>query len=153
MTRLVLSQLDGNVHRLFSRFLVLHAPPKSKATQDILWAAATAMVEHEYDDADHPGDINQALIELGSTICRLRDPCCGDCPLNPWCGAYNKAIRVKHTPPSLHTPPVNFSMTASVITWHRRSLWIVWAVDRRKRCHGLSDESQKEKSKSWVRRC
>ncbi|KAJ3813083.1 DNA glycosylase [Lentinula aff. lateritia] len=62
--------LDGNVHRLFSRFLVLHAPPKSKATQDILWAAATAMVEHEYDDADHPGDINQALIELGSTICR-----------------------------------------------------------------------------------
>ncbi|KAJ3878401.1 DNA glycosylase [Lentinula edodes] len=85
--------LDGNVHRLFSRFLVLHAPPKSKATQDILWAAATAMVEHEYDDADHPGDINQALIELGSTICRVRDPCCGDCPLNPWCGAYNKAIR------------------------------------------------------------
>ncbi|KAF8828190.1 hypothetical protein HHX47_DHR4000635 [Lentinula edodes] len=40
------------------------------ATQDILWAAATAMVEHEYDDADYPGDINQALIELGSTICR-----------------------------------------------------------------------------------
>ncbi|GAV99699.1 DNA glycosylase [Lentinula edodes] len=62
--------VDGNVHRLFSRFLVLHAPPKSKATQDILWAAATAMVEHEYDDADYPGDINQALIELGSTICR-----------------------------------------------------------------------------------
>ncbi|KAJ3889483.1 DNA glycosylase [Lentinula edodes] len=85
--------LDGNVHRRFSRFLVLHAPPKSKATQDILWAAATAMVEHEYDDVDHPGDINQALIELGSTICRVRDPCCGDCPLNPWCGAYNKAIR------------------------------------------------------------
>ncbi|KAJ4479837.1 DNA glycosylase [Lentinula lateritia] len=94
----VLSQLDGNVHRLFSRFLVLHAPPKSKATQDILWAAATAMVEHEYDDADHPGDINQALIELGSTICRLRDPCCGDCPLNPWCGAYNKAIRHQSLP-------------------------------------------------------
>lgn len=75
--------LDGNVHRLFSRFLALHALPKSKATLDVLWAAATAMVENDsppsntthsplscsgnYEPSDHPGDVNQALIELGST--------------------------------------------------------------------------------------
>jgi len=32
-----LRQLDGNVHRLLSRVLALHAPPKAKATLDILW--------------------------------------------------------------------------------------------------------------------
>ncbi|KAF9068903.1 DNA glycosylase [Rhodocollybia butyracea] len=93
--------LDGNVHRLFSRFLALHALPKSKSTLDILWAAATAMVEREDDTpsdnphspanaTDYPGDINQALIELGSTICKVRDPNCSVCPLGSWCGAYNE---------------------------------------------------------------
>ena len=41
----VLRQLDGNVHRLLSRILALHAPPKAKMTLDILWTAATALVK------------------------------------------------------------------------------------------------------------
>ncbi|KAJ3986181.1 DNA glycosylase [Lentinula detonsa] len=90
--------LDGNVHRLLSRFLALHALPKSKATLDTLWAAATAMVKDEVNDMDHPGDINQALIELGSTICKIRNPSCSDCPLNAWCGAYNKPKRQQSVP-------------------------------------------------------
>ncbi|KAJ8517801.1 hypothetical protein ONZ45_g5076 [Pleurotus djamor] len=36
--------LDGNVHRLLSRFLALHAQPKAKATLEILWSAAQAIV-------------------------------------------------------------------------------------------------------------
>ncbi|KAF5383159.1 hypothetical protein D9615_004998 [Tricholomella constricta] len=90
--------LDGNVHRLMSRFLALHAPPKAKATLDLLWAAAAAMVAKgpESNTADtsspeftqYPGDINQALIELGSTVCKVREPTCQSCPLRPWCGAY-----------------------------------------------------------------
>ncbi|KAF8223425.1 DNA glycosylase [Tricholoma matsutake] len=97
--------LDGNVHRLLSRFLALHAPPKAKATLDVLWAAATAIVQIEensmlphsgntavqrpsMEDAQHPGDINQALIELGSTVCKIREPDCGSCPLRAWCRAY-----------------------------------------------------------------
>uniref|UniRef100_A0A0W0FVX8 HhH-GPD domain-containing protein n=1 Tax=Moniliophthora roreri TaxID=221103 RepID=A0A0W0FVX8_MONRR len=38
--------LDGNVHRLLSRILALHSPPKGKATLNILWDAATAMVQN-----------------------------------------------------------------------------------------------------------
>ncbi|KAG7097584.1 hypothetical protein E1B28_004921 [Marasmius oreades] len=87
--------LDGNVHRLLSRMLVLHAPPKSKATLDILWSAAAAMVSESEEDGKsgkdcgnkHSGDINQALIELGSTICKVRDPSCNLCPLRIWCHA------------------------------------------------------------------
>ncbi|KAF9459761.1 DNA glycosylase [Collybia nuda] len=96
--------LDGNVNRLLSRLLALHAPPKAKATLDILWAAASILVEldpvgsTESQDHDasatpmeqtqYPGDINQALIELGSTVCKVREPDCGSCPLRPWCRGF-----------------------------------------------------------------
>ncbi|KAG1740877.1 DNA glycosylase [Suillus paluster] len=78
--------LDGNVHRLLSRFTALHAQPKSKRTLDILWAGAESFIEQ----SKRPGDINQALIELGSTVCTVRDPVCSDCPLRLWCKGYQK---------------------------------------------------------------
>ncbi|KAJ7237311.1 DNA glycosylase [Mycena haematopus] len=80
--------LDGNVNRLLSRFLALHAPPKAKATLDILWNAATAMVQDLGSSSEYPGDVNQALIELGSTVCKVRDPSCASCPIRTWCSAY-----------------------------------------------------------------
>lgn len=93
-------KLDGNVHRLMSRLLALHAQPKAKATLDVLWAAATVMVQQTIVEEsgetptgpiEHPGDINQALIELGSTVCKVRDPGCETCPLNDWCAAYTSS--------------------------------------------------------------
>jgi len=39
----------------------------------------------------YPGDINQALIELGSTVCKVREPDCLACPLQPWCSAWQNA--------------------------------------------------------------
>lgn len=74
------------MHRLLSRFTALHAPPKSKQTLDILWTGAEALIEQ----SKRPGDINQALIELGSTVCTVRDPVCSDCPLRLWCKAYER---------------------------------------------------------------
>ncbi|KAJ6571712.1 DNA glycosylase [Mycena capillaripes] len=86
--------LDGNVNRLLSRLLALHALPKAKTTLDILWNAADAMVQDLGSAAagstsiEYPGDVNQALIELGSTVCKVRDPGCESCPLRTWCSAY-----------------------------------------------------------------
>lgn len=48
----------------------------------------TAVQRPSMEDAQHPGDINQALIELGSTVCKIREPDCGSCPLRAWCRAY-----------------------------------------------------------------
>ncbi|KAG1817961.1 DNA glycosylase [Suillus subaureus] len=78
--------LDGNVHRLLSRFTALHAQPKSKRTLDVLWAGAESFITQ----SKRPGDINQALIELGSTVCAVRDPVCSECPLRLWCKAYQR---------------------------------------------------------------
>ncbi|KAG8747815.1 hypothetical protein FRC10_011260 [Ceratobasidium sp. 414] len=72
--------LDGNVQRLLSRALAIHANPKSKQTQDMLWGAATILVEAPSSAEDstsanagaRPGNINQALIELGSTFQKFK---------------------------------------------------------------------------------
>lgn len=69
-----------------SRLLALHANPKGKATLDVLWDGATAMVK----DTDAPGNINQALIELGATVCKPRDPLCKSCPLSRHCNAFSE---------------------------------------------------------------
>ncbi|KAI9432972.1 DNA glycosylase [Lactarius indigo] len=78
--------LDGNVSRLISRFLAIHAPPKGKASLDLLWQGAQAMVK----GATCAGDVNQALIELGSTVCKPREPECTSCPLRQWCRAQRR---------------------------------------------------------------
>ncbi|QRV94249.1 HhH-GPD superfamily base excision DNA repair protein [Ceratobasidium sp. AG-Ba] len=88
--------LDGNVQRLLSRALAIYANPKAKQTLDMLWGAAIVLVEAPTsaddpgpgDSGARPGNINQALIELGSTVCRPASPLCGECPLKSSCAAY-----------------------------------------------------------------
>ncbi|VDC07495.1 unnamed protein product [Peniophora sp. CBMAI 1063] len=79
--------LDGNVTRLMSRILALHAPPKSKTTLDTLWQGASDLV----NGCQQAGMLNQALIELGATVCKPRDASCGDCPIKQWCTAQSIA--------------------------------------------------------------
>ncbi|KDQ60186.1 hypothetical protein JAAARDRAFT_56149 [Jaapia argillacea MUCL 33604] len=74
-----------------TRVLALHAQPKAKQTSNVLWAAATAMVE----GSDKPGDLNQAMIEVGSTVCKVRDPSCSSCPIRPHCRGYQLSTTEK----------------------------------------------------------
>ncbi|CAE6444660.1 unnamed protein product [Rhizoctonia solani] len=97
--------LDGNVQRLLSRALALYANPKSKQALDLLWGGATALVEAPVkinpDSAGAlPGNINQALIELGSTVCRPTAPSCGECPLSAGCAAnqISKPVATANSP-------------------------------------------------------
>ncbi|KAF8684106.1 DNA glycosylase [Rhizoctonia solani] len=99
--------LDGNVQRLLSRALALYANPKSKQALDILWGAATVLVEAPVNtNTDSvgalPGNINQALIELGSTVCKPTNPSCGECPLSAGCAA-NEISKLTTT---ITKPPV-----------------------------------------------
>ena len=96
------SQLDGNVSRLICRLLAIHANPKSKASLDLLWQGAQTMVS----GATCAGDVNQALIELGSTVCKPRDPDCNGCPLQRWCRAYQISEKVIVVPTGLASASV-----------------------------------------------
>jgi A/G-specific adenine glycosylase len=70
--------VDGNVRRVFARWTDDPEP-----ADDRLWEMAAALVPGE-----RPGDVNQAVMELGATVCTPRNPRCGDCPVRRFCAAY-----------------------------------------------------------------
>ncbi len=75
--------VDGNVTRVLARLLWLKGNLKQGAGQRLLWEIARELV-----DPDHPGDFNQALMELGSTVCTPTQPACPQCPLQSLCAAH-----------------------------------------------------------------
>jgi A/G-specific adenine glycosylase len=72
--------LDGNVERVVSRLLALAGDPKAGPARRRLLAAAAELLE-----PGRAGDSNQALMELGATLCTPRAPRCLLCPLREGC--------------------------------------------------------------------
>ena len=70
--------VDGNVRRVFARWLDDPAPPPAR-----LERLARALV-----DPTRPGDWNQALMELGALVCAPRRPACDRCPVAAHCAAF-----------------------------------------------------------------
>jgi A/G-specific adenine glycosylase len=68
--------VDGNVERVLLRL----AGKNEHAVFDH-WSAAQALL-----DPSRPGDFNQAMMELGATVCLPRGPDCRACPVKRWCG-------------------------------------------------------------------
>lgn len=90
--------VDGNAARVLSRlFLVTGAP--GHRTRERLWALAAELVPGAEGGASRPrpGDFNQALMELGATLCRPRVPACPRCPLVSLCLA-RRAGREQEVP-------------------------------------------------------
>ncbi len=74
--------MDGNVERVLSRCLALEEDPRASGARRRLLAAAAGLL-----DPSRPGDSNQALMELGATLCSPRRPKCLLCPLLSGCRA------------------------------------------------------------------
>jgi A/G-specific adenine glycosylase len=74
--------MDGNVERVLSRCLALDTDPRASTGRRQLLAAAAELL-----DPLRPGDSNQALMELGATLCSPRNPKCLLCPLRSGCRA------------------------------------------------------------------
>ena len=72
--------VDGNVTRVLSRLRRLPLPDAAGEPHRSLAARLL--------DRRRPGDWNQAMMELGETVCLPRAPRCGDCPLRRDCDAH-----------------------------------------------------------------
>ena len=73
--------LDGNVRRVLARSFAIDGKRLGQSVEERrLWALATALV-----DGPHPGELNQALMELGALVCTPRRPDCPACPLRTEC--------------------------------------------------------------------
>ncbi|MDX2217044.1 MAG: A/G-specific adenine glycosylase [Oculatellaceae cyanobacterium bins.114] len=73
--------LDGNVKRVLARLIALPVPPNRAL--EWLWQISMAVL-----DTQHPRDFNQALMDLGATVCTPKNPACLLCPWREFCQAY-----------------------------------------------------------------
>jgi len=86
--------LDGNVERVLCRFLALAGDPKKSTLRRQLVETATGLLVR-----GRPGDSNQALMELGATLCRSQQADCSRCPLASVCRArLNQQVELYPTP-------------------------------------------------------
>ena len=73
--------LDGNIKRVLARLMAHPHPPTRD--QALFWDWSEALL-----DSERPRDVNQALMDLGATVCTPRRPGCSRCPWSDECAAY-----------------------------------------------------------------
>ena len=113
--------LDNNIRRLLTRYLrILDSPPPSN-TGDY-WKLLDWMVQQPPVSANI-SDFNQGLMELGSLICRVRNPLCSACPLSESCIAFKEGIQDTLPNPKKRRPVRNFDYTVALIRRNGRYLF------------------------------
>lgn len=83
--------IDGNVTRVVARLRAREVRDDVSRQSAIVAAFVTAAIP-----ADRPGDFNQAMMELGATVCRPRNPDCSRCPVAVHCNAARDSVQTKY---------------------------------------------------------
>ena len=92
--------VDGNVKRVLARLFLIDSPINKPASAKIFREKADLLLDREA-----PGLFNQAVMELGATICRPKSPTCLVCPANTFCRAFQTA-RQEEFPVRLKSKPL-----------------------------------------------
>ena len=102
--------LDGNIRRVLARVFNVGVPARSPEGERDLWRLAAASLP-----SGRAGDYNQALMDLGSSICTPRAPACLICPIAHCCQA--RALGLQEARPVLDAKPItpHYTVTAAVI--------------------------------------
>lgn len=79
--------LDGNVARVLARLSAMQGDLRAPQKWKKLGALAQALLAR-----NTPSDWNQALMELGETLCTPRSPQCSACPVSRWCEARKRGL-------------------------------------------------------------
>ncbi len=113
--------LDGNVKRVLARLVALPVPPAKAMKQ--LWQISEALLDRE-----HPREFNQALMDLGATVCTPKKPNCKSCPWKDYCQAYNLGIE-SQLPMREISSPLPHKMIGVAVIWNERGQIL---IDRRR---------------------
>lgn len=100
--------IDGNVKRVVSRLLALEKPP-SQSLDEI------ESFLRRYLSKSHPGDFNQAMMDLGAIICRPKNPVCLLCPVRNGCLAFKKGSVDRYPVPEKKAPYPHFRVAVGII--------------------------------------
>lgn len=93
--------VDGNVERVLARLRPAILPnTEPNASKTVKTRAYMDLANHIVQDIECAGDFNQAMMELGATVCTPKQPKCTSCPVQALCGAYMTAKLQKANPAS-----------------------------------------------------
>ena len=102
--------LDGNGKRVLARLIAYHEPiDKAKNVMFLRDLLFDLLPEKR------PGDFNQAIMDLGSSICLPRRPKCGACPLMTECTAYRQGLQLDLPIRTSRSPIPHVQVVAAVI--------------------------------------
>jgi A/G-specific adenine glycosylase len=113
--------LDGNVKRVLARLIALRKPPNRAIKQ--LWELSESLL-----DADHPRDFNQALMDLGATICNPKYPNCAECPWAVHCQANQLNLQTQ-LPMTESRKPLPHKIIGVAVIWNKDKQVL---IDRRR---------------------
>jgi A/G-specific adenine glycosylase len=124
--------LEANTIRLLSRLIGYNGDPSSAAGQRLLWRTAEEILPRK-----NVAQFNQALMELGSLVCRPAEPECPDCPLSALCAAYEGGLQRAIPRPKT---PTEYTLLheAAVVVRHRHRV-LMRECGQRERWAGLWD--------------
>ncbi len=109
--------LDGNVMRVLARHFAIRKDIRQPATQRELWELAERLLPQ-----GNAGDYNQALMELGATVCTPKNPWCATCPFQSTCLARRQNIQDTLPIKKKASPTPHYDIGAAVIHHHGKIL-------------------------------
>jgi A/G-specific adenine glycosylase len=99
--------VDGNVERVLCRHDHINQDPRTPTVRKALWARAQALLPQ-----GRAGDFNQALMELGASVCSPRAPECPACPIQATCQGQAQAEQLPNKPRKTKQPEVRGACAA-----------------------------------------
>jgi A/G-specific adenine glycosylase len=123
--------VDGNVNRVAARVLAMADDPRTVGGRRRIvdWIGSVMA------GAD-PGAVNEALMELGATVCLPAGPDCAVCPLSPGCRARAAGNPERYPPPRKRRAPVDLEWVAACCIDHR-GRWLAREVSEGPILRGL----------------
>jgi len=115
--------VDGNVRRVLARLRGLRGPRWRRE-------GPYYNLAEECLDPDSPGDWNQAVMELGATLCTPRRPACPVCPVRASCRARALGLQDRIPEARNRRPPVDVTVAAALVERDGRVLLVRRAEGR-----------------------
>jgi A/G-specific adenine glycosylase len=103
--------LDGNVKRVLVRLIALAQPPKQ--AESMLWQLSQQVL-----DPEQPREFNQALMDLGATVCTPKNPSCPVCPWSSHCQAQHLNLQ-SHLPMRSASLPLPHKQIGVAVIWNQ----------------------------------
>jgi A/G-specific adenine glycosylase len=116
--------LDGNVARVLARIGAVRGDLRAPARWRKLEYTAQEVL-----DQTTPGDWNQAMMELGATVCTPKSPRCAECPVEKWCRARALGIAEKLPAARKKRATVEVTLAAAVLLDPRERTLLVRQPD------------------------